>query len=101
MISSSKRVIKRPDAAALVEQYILPLELTLAGGEAATKKAVFPRYSEDGTEKGEYIHVPRNRKLEKSQKRIKNFGLLRKGWIPVMIRMRPFGNNGTRKQNKR
>ncbi|MCI8950317.1 MAG: flagellar biosynthesis/type III secretory pathway protein [Lachnospiraceae bacterium] len=64
MISSSKRVIKRPDAAALAQQYIPPLELTLAGGEAVAKNAVFPHYSEDGTEKGEYIHVPRNHKTE-------------------------------------
>ena len=64
MISSSKRIIKRPDAAALIEQYIPPLELTAATGEAGTKKPVFPHYNEDGTEQGEFILAPRGRKAD-------------------------------------
>ncbi len=64
MISSSKRIIKRPDAAALIEQYIPPLELTAASGEAGTKKPVFPHYNEDGTEQGEFILAPRSRNAD-------------------------------------
>lgn len=62
MISSSKRVIKRPDAAALVEQYIPPMEASLAVGDSTARKPVFPHYNEDGTEQGEFILAPRSRK---------------------------------------
>lgn len=50
--SSSNRIIKRPDAAGLVQQYMPPRETSLAA-EPVLKKAVFPRLTSDGKEKKE------------------------------------------------
>lgn len=48
IISSSNRIIKKPDTGHVVERYIPPLEVTLKNPENAAKKPVFPRYSKDG-----------------------------------------------------
>lgn len=52
--SSSKRIIKRPDASGLIEQYIPPRELSLSR-EPKMRRAAFPHYSSEGEEKGEYF----------------------------------------------
>lgn len=53
MTSSSKRIIKRPDTGSVVEQYILPLEVTFSSPDTAARKAVFPHYTRDGRRVGE------------------------------------------------
>ncbi len=53
MISSSKRVIKRPDTDWAVEQYTLPLEVSFSSPDTAARKAVFPHYTRDGRRVGE------------------------------------------------
>ncbi len=55
--SSSKRIIKHPDAAGLIKQYI-PLAETVPAGEPVVKKASFPHLTLEGKEKKEEFKEP-------------------------------------------
>ena len=46
IISSSKRIIKRPDNS--IERYIPPVELAVSSREPVEKKLSFPHYKKDG-----------------------------------------------------
>ncbi len=46
IISSSKRIIKRPDNS--IERYIPPVELAVSSREPVEKKLSFPPYTKDG-----------------------------------------------------
>ena len=55
--SSSNRIIKHPDAAGLIKQYI-PLAETVPAGEPVVKKASFPHLTLEGKEKKEEFKEP-------------------------------------------
>lgn len=55
MISSSKRIIKRPDLSGdlAIENYLPPLEQLMSGREVTPQAPVFPRYTLEGKKKEE------------------------------------------------